>query len=514
MKRMTPYLAWIGIAFGSLALLLYIVIPQFPVWPMTFFILSVLNLATFAIVDRKNIRQAMNTRQAMYGMNAAVLVLVFTGILIFLNILAHRHKVRMDLTETGYYTLAPQTEKVLSNLTRPVKIMAFYQVDDPVKKEFVQIVDGFKQLSNQIEIEFIDPIQSPTLSNQYGLKTDRTVVLQSGPQQNKIENVTEESLLNGILSVTRDRQKTVYFIGGHGEKDIDDQEKAGFSKVREGLEKNNFKVSSLFLLQTESIPEDADLVVVAGPQKKLQDKERKALEAFLQRGGSVFLLLDPQYDAGLKDFLGRWGVALKDDIVVDPNSLNLAIPIVQRFVKHAITQDFTMPVIFPLVRSTSPIETQGLTVTSLAFTSDSSWSEVDYEGGKVEYDSAKDLKGNVPVAIVVTKPVAAAKESGSESEPPEKKPSSKESRLVVVGDSDFVANTTFSTYGNSDFFLNTASWLMEEEELISIRPHERKYSPLTLTRPQRNLVLVTGMVVLPMLTGVLGVRIWWKRRSL
>ncbi|MGP0628252.1 GldG family protein [Nitrospina sp. 32_T5] len=513
MKRTTPYLVWIGITFGFLALLLYIVIPQFPVWPMTFFILSALNLATFAILDRKNIRRAMNTRQAMYGMNAAVLILVFTGILIFLNILAHRHKARVDLTETGYYTLAPQTEKVLSGLNRPVKIMAFYQVDDPGKKEFVQLMDGFQQFSDQIEIEYIDPIQSPTLSNQYGLKTDRTVVLQSGPQQDKIENVTEESLLNGILSVTRDGQKKVYFIGGHGEKDIEDQDKAGFSKVREGLEKNNFKVASLFLLQTGSIPGDADLVVLPGPKKKLQEKELQALDAYLKRGGSVFLLLDPQYDAGLKDFLGRWGIALKDDIVVDPNSLNLAIPIVKRFVKHAITQDFTMPVIFPLVRSISPIETEGLTVTQLAFASDNSWSEVKYEGGNVEYDPGEDLKGNVPVAMVVTQPVLSAMESESDSTPPEKD-SSRESRLVVVGDSDFVANTTFSTYGNSDFFLNTASWLMEEEELISIRPHERKYSPLTLTRPQRNLVLVTGMVVLPMLTAVLGVRIWWKRRSL
>ncbi|CCQ90756.1 putative ABC-type uncharacterized transport system involved in gliding motility auxiliary component-like [Nitrospina gracilis 3/211] len=514
MKRTTPYLAWIGITFGFVALLLYIVIPQFPVWPMTFFILSALNLATFVIVDRKNIRKAMNTRQVMYGMNAAVLILVFTGILIFLNILAHRHKARVDLTETGYYTLAPQTEKVLSGLTRPVKIMAFYQVDDPVKKEFVQLVDGFRQLSDHIEIEFIDPIQSPTLSNQYGLKTDRTVVLQSGPQQDKIENVTEESLLNGILSVTRDGQKKVYFIGGHGEKDIEDQEKAGFSKVREGLEKNNFKVGSLFLLQTESIPEDADLVVLPGPKKKLQEKELQALETYLSRGGSVFLLLDPQFDAGLKDMLGRWGVALKDDIVVDPNSLNLAIPIVQRFVKHAITQDFTMPVIFPLVRSISPIETEGLTVTQLAFASDSSWSEVNYKGENVEYDPGEDLKGNVPVAVVVTKPDPGTKESGPDSSQPGKEPPAREPRLVVVGDSDFVANTTFSTYGNSDFFLNTASWLMEEEELISIRPHERKYSPLTLTRPQRNLVLVTGMVILPMLTAVLGVRIWWKRRSL
>jgi ABC-type uncharacterized transport system involved in gliding motility auxiliary subunit len=83
-----------------------------------------------------------------------------------------------------------------------------------------------------------------------------------------------------------------------------------------------------------------------------------------------------------------------------------------------------------------------------------------------------------------------------------------------VGDSDFASNQFFSLYGNSDFFLNTASWLAKEDNLISIRPRTRKWSPITLSDTQGNLISMLGIIVFPSLVLLTGFRVWWKRRSL
>lgn len=525
MSRTAPYVGWAGLVFGFVALLLYIVLPERPLWPMTFALLAALNLVTFAAVDRHNLKRALRTRQAMYGMNAAVLILVFAGILIFVNILAHRHKARFDVTETGYYTLAPQTGKITSSLPRPVKMTAFFQSDDPKKTEFQHLVDGYLGLTDQIELTYIDPDKNPAITKQYGVTTYGTVVLESGKQVHKVQNTTEENLTNGLLNVIRDKQKTVYFLEGHGERAIDDGEKEGFSETKEELEKSNFEVQKLMLLTTGRVPDDASLLIISGPQKALQPQEIEALEEYLNRGGSLLVLVDPQTDPGLTDFLARWGVALKDDIVLDPVSRLLggdsAAPVVSQYADHGITKDFTLPTIFPLLRSVTAIETEGLKTTEVLFTGENAWSEINFQSGKARYNPEEDLKGPLPVAVAVTKNLESGNGKSQQQDESEtdqqEKPSEqpvKKANLVVVGDSDFASNQYNQFSGNQDFFLNTASWLMEEEEMISIRPRERKASPLPLTKTQGSLVFIIGSVVLPLLTAVTGVRIWWKRRSL
>ncbi len=86
--------------------------------------------------------------------------------------------------------------------------------------------------------------------------------------------------------------------------------------------------------------------------------------------------------------------------------------------------------------------------------------------------------------------------------------------LVVVGDSDYATNNFFNLYGNGDFFLNIASWLLAEENLIAIRPKQRKSSPMPLTQDQGNFAFVVGVGVIPSLMMLAGFRVWWKRRSL
>ena len=102
-------------------------------------------------------------------------------------------------------------------------------------------------------------------------------------------------------------------------------------------------------------------------------------------------------------------------------------------------------------------------------------------------------------------------ESSADKNTPEK---SRQPTLLVIGDSDFANNTYFGFSGNGDLFLNAASWLTQNEQLISIRPRERKNNPLQLTRAEGSMIFLLGVIVFPAVVVLVGVRIWGRRRAL
>ena len=524
MKQLSPFAGWAALVFGVTALLTYLFLPEYALLTLIFVSIAGINAIFFFVVDRKQVIHALKTRTALYGMNATVVIFVFLGILIAINVLTFHHKFLWDLTESSVYTLSPQTQKIAQNLPRKVKITAFFQIGSPSREEFQQLVDGYKELTDQIEVELVDPDRRPAVVKQYGVTTFGTVVFESGKQETKVKQATEENLTNALLQVTRDQQKKIYFLSGHKEKNIEGKERNGYSQAKQALEQDHYKVESLLLLQTGKVPDDANALIINGPEKVLQELEIAAIESYLNQGGAVLLLLDPQQDAGLTAFLERWGIDIGDDLVIDPLAKlygsDYTTPIISQIADHPITRAIGQQTIYPMLRSVSAITTEGLETTQVLFSGPKSWAEKEYKSGKVSLDPGIDLQGPVSIAVVSSKEIKSANsaeqkpEASSDAKTSESPASAKKAHLVVVGDSDFASNQFFSLYGNGDFFLNTASWLAKEENLISIRPRTRKWSPIALTETQGSLTFLLGVLVFPGAVILMGLRVWWKRRSL
>ena len=147
-------------------------------------------------------------------------------------------------------------------------------------------------------------------------------------------------------------------------------------------------------------------------------------------------------------------------------------------------------------------------------TSNNSWGESDFESGTVNFDAESDLKGPVSVAVVASKLLDSEETHQKNKETQGHKKSQPKATLVVIGDSDFANNRYSNFSGNGDFFLNTVSWLAEEENLISIRPKKRKNTPIHLTRSWGSAIFVLGIFVFPGIVAGAGLRIWWRRRGL
>ena len=217
------------------------------------------------------------------------------------------------------------------------------------------------------------------------------------------------------------------------------------------------------------------------------------------------MLIDPKSSPRVENFLKKWGIELGKNIVIDPMSKlfggDFAAPVVNQYTAHEITSDFVLATIFPTIRSVREVPVSGITTTELLKTGVNSWAESDFGSGSVSYDEDKDTKGPISVSVISIKT------------PDENRPSLK-STLLVVGDADFANNRYTNFSGNGDFFLNAVSWLAEEEQLISIRPRERKNTPIQMTQSLGNTIFIMGIIIFPGLIAAIGVRIWWRRRRL
>jgi ABC-type uncharacterized transport system involved in gliding motility auxiliary subunit len=495
------------------------------------------------------------SRNARYGVAAAVMIVLALGVVVVANAIVLRHSPRWDFTENKRHSLSPQTIKVLRGLPVPVKATGFYRSDTPGPRR--QAEDLFKQYAAHSDGKFSyrleDPVRDPGLANAYGIDQFGQVVLERAvaggpPRREKINEADEERLTNALVKVTREGKRVVYVAKGHGEPEIGNTERGGFSQAKDRLERANYEVKELVLAREGKVPEDASVLLLPGPRTDLFPPELSALDAYLARGGRVLVMVNPFAAENLSRHLVRYGVSLAEDVVVETNlvsqisGLGPLVPYVDRYEPHAITRELRgLATLFPLVRSLEPGKepAKGLTVQVLARTSPQSWGETDrrvFEKGTASPDPA-EKRGPLAVAAAITvepgaivpaaapgaagtpgaatagegkaggaATPAAGDKSGEDGKAPAK------GRLVVVGTAMFATNQFLGLEGNPDFFLNAVSWLSEDEQLISVRARDTRQVPIVLTGAQGNAVFWLPVVVLPGLVLLGGVVAAVRRR--
>ncbi|MGH7278587.1 MAG: GldG family protein, partial [Candidatus Rokuibacteriota bacterium] len=319
----------------------------------------------------------------------------------------------------------------------------------------------------------------------------------------KVLDAEEEKLTNALSKLLRPGKRVVYVLQGHGGHELGNTERAGFSEAKAAMERSNYEVKPLVLAREGTIAADAALVILPGPRTDLFAPELDALDGYVGRGGKLLVMVNPFQNAGLKTYLAKYGFELANDLVVEPNPIGRLfgigpeVPIVQQYEPHPITRDMGgITTLFPLTRSLSAAKTppQGVTVQVLARTSAQSWGETNrqaLEQGQAQPD-AQDAKGPLAVAAVATRDKA---------------------RIVLYGTSALASNQFLNVQGNRDFFLNTVSWLADEENLIAIRPKETRQTPVFLTSLQAQAVFLLPVVVLPGIVVIGGIVAFFRRRS-
>jgi len=525
-NRILSLIGWLGTAMVFVAVAIRFGFPAKDQYAYYLAWAGLVCVLAYTLGQWREIAKVFSRRQARYGTLAGVSILVVLGILFAINYIGAKQKKRWDLTSNKQFSLSDQTRNVLSKLDAPLQIIAF-----PMETETQRYEDRLKeyqQASKQITTEFVDPDKKPAIARQHQVTQYNTIVFNYKGRTERVTSDSEQDITNAIIKVVSGQQRKVYFTQGHGEHDTTSAERDGYNGVTAALGKENYTVDKLVLAQAGSVPDDASVVVVAGPRTDFFPPEVDAVKKYLAKGGKLLLELDPPDRpdspplSNLIALAHDWGVDVGNDIVVDVSGMGRligaseAVPVAAPpYPSHAITQRFNLLTAYPLARSASVVSggVNGHTAQPIVETGPRSWAETDLKGvlssKPVEYNEGQDKKGPVTIAAAVTGTVT---DSGAKPADGDKDAPKPEARVVVFGDSDYASNSALGIQGNRDLFLNTIGWLSQQENLISIRPKEPDDRRITMTAAQQTNLNILSVLIIPACIFGAGVYTWWRRR--
>ena len=506
-----------------------------------FLLLGIASLAAFVVLRRREVLDFFVSRQARYGTNVGLSVLLVIGIAAIVNVIvAQRFDKEADWTADKIFTLSDQTKKILQGLDQEIKVLAFFSVDptdERLERSYrlaKDLLRKYDRETDKLQIEFVDPVADARRFQEYNLQFEGTTVFELGSKRELVTTIDEQKFTSAILKVVRDEAKKIYILIGHEGRDIYDYDQTGYSDARKELEKQNYKVDTLSLTTQPEIPADCAALILLGPKASLMAHEVDAISRYLDRNGKLFLMLDSSMTSakdphqGLVGLMDKWGVRVANDLVLDRfrpaffvyGGTRPEAPYVDNFEFHQITQYVHRQGTFHLARSVTPKPGAGknLSVKSLAKTTDEisgSWGETKRKDNGTfdadpSYTEGEDTPAPVSLAVAIQLEESESTTAGDQSAEELKE---SKTRIVVVGDSDFATNFFFQGTGGGDFFLNALNWLTLEEDLIAIRPVDPTERSLrAMTPSEAAFVQMAAIFLMPLLIFMIGVGVWWRRR--
>jgi ABC-type uncharacterized transport system involved in gliding motility auxiliary subunit len=462
------------------------------------------------------VREVVTSRTARYGSNALVMSVAFIAIIGVLNFMGQRYHVRYDATANKSFTLSEQTIQVLQNLKEPIQAIGFYTTDNiQTQQDVSNRLREYSRVTDKLTYRFVDPFAEPQVANDYKVQVDGTVVFERGKRRENVFAADEQSFTNAILKVSQDQQPAIYFTTGHGEHSPDETGNDGYNLMKTAIEAENYKVGVLDLKTlTSTLPSDISALVIAGPKQPLDAAEVKYVKDYLDKNGRVLIMVDPQIESGLDGLLKEWGLAFRNDTVIDPKFGffgQAQVPVINTYKSHPVTQDLAgQSSFFQGVRSIQALTNaqSSRSPTALFATSDASWGETDFASVKAQNpkQDANDTKGPLDLAYAV-------EDKGDNP-----------ARLVVIGNSNFVTNGTLNARvnvggqqqrvqsGNGLLFGNMLHWLAGQETLIAIPAKPTDSHPVVLTGEQTAFVFWSSFLLIPLAILIVGALVWWRRR--
>jgi ABC-type uncharacterized transport system involved in gliding motility auxiliary subunit len=377
-----------------------------------------------------------------------------------------------------------------------------------------------------VSVDYVDPDTKPVIAKEYEIQQYGTVVVEYMGRRERVTSDAEQEITNGLIKAMSDKQRKVYFLQGHGEKEPNRTERDGYSALSGMLRRDNYMVERLVLAQQKDVPDDATVVVIAGPTTDVLPQEAEALKRYLAKAGKLMVLLEPPLGnqpaslPNLDAIVKEWGITVGNNLIVDVSGAtnDPSMAVAATYPLHAITEQFATLTIYPSARTVEPVSggVNGRTPTTIVETSRASWAESNLASLKtgVQMDAeGGDKAGPLSVAVAVSAPAdGAATPAATDAKTGSTDTAKPETRVVVFGDSEFAENAYAGVPGNPNLFANAINWLAQQEGLIAIRPTEAADRRVTMTPGQQWIAFLTSILLLPGAVLAVGVFTWWRRR--
>lgn len=465
-----------------------------------------LGLLFFAIArDWRLMFEFFTLKTTKHGMNMGAMILTVLVLLIAVNFLAVTKEKKWDWTSEGLNSLSEQSVSAVGNLKTDTELILLYkksETDETTRRQIADLAQLYMGVSPRLKFLAYNALERPDLAQKYDYTTGPfgLYLVQGGDRHMKVDQATEEELTRTLLRFAREKSKVVYFVQGHGEHDITLQGPESISQFKKDLDLS-YEVKALELFKNPKVPDDAELVVIAGPRQGYLATETDALRAYAKRGGRLLIAIDPDAKHGLSALTKTFGIEYQNNYVLDPRAM---IPGAGNIA--ALGNEFSTS-----AEATKPLRS-GFTVFLIAsslkkapdapkdFMLDEIVRSDEVPLATDELSSSAKVRSPGPHALGI---LSRGKLVGAE----------KDFEVIVYGDSDFLRDNLYRNNLNRDLAMNSVASLAKDSDLVSIRPKTPKGTQLSMTRTQLMIVLFGFLLPVPILMFFTSGLLWWRRKS-
>lgn len=451
--------------------------------------------------------QVTHKSRLILRIQSAIFFILFAAIIGCLGWLSHQYNFRSDWSYNARNSLSEETLALLKEIDSPINIRS-YQPQHPLyEKHAKEIFSLYQRNTPLINFTLVDLNLEIDLAKADGITSEGQSTIKMNDKTEIINDLSEQSITNAILRLHRKNDAVLYFLTGHGERDISSRESIGYLALKTQLEEIGVKTKNINLLTDNLDDKTNNTLIIAAPEHELLEGEIKKILAFIDNGGNLLWLQDPSPRKELKAIADHLQVDFFKGVVID-NDKNLretlgishpAIIAILSYKLHPITEKMNYFTLFITAAAIKPQQNSAWKHTSLLLTQEESWTDTSGFLLDVKYDADKgDVKGPHSIGLALEKKTSDTNNN---------------QRVVIIGDSDFIANNNLGQGANLKFIINTINWLTEDDDLISILPRKAPDTQLDLSETDRAIISLTFLIALPVLFAALGFYIWLRRQK-
>ncbi len=442
-----------------------------------------------------------------------LLFLIATGLIAWLST---QYTARFDWTYGRQHTLSDASRKVLDLVEGKARILAFVREGNELRKPVRDMVERYNVYRPVLEVEFVNPDTNPDRVRELGIRVDGEAVVEYQGRSEKLSEVDEASLTSALQRLEAPEKRRIVFLQGHGERSPEGREAHDYKQFVDEVAKKGISSGVVNLALAGKIPEETDVLVIAGPKSAVLPGEMRQIEAFIQKGGSLLWMLEPGDLHGLVGLSNLLEFDVLPGIIVDASTQLLGIDdptfaLVVDYPPQLITQGLQQMTMFPTSvalrnKGEGQFEKEPLLVTL-----ERSWTELGAIKDKVSFEKEKgETHGPLELGFAMTRPTSVDSSS--------KKPEGgtdrlKDQRIVVIGDGDFLSNHYLGNGGNLELGVRIVQWLTRADSMIQIPKVKVPDRKIDLSSLQSASIAVIFLILLPVLLLGTGAWIWYRRRN-
>ena len=431
-----------------------------------------------------------------------IFVVLLIALIALLAFFMQEYRTERDITQNARNTLSQPTREVLAKLAGPVKVTVFAARQDTrgdLRKMIGDFLSPYQRAKPDLSVSFVDPREEPKLAQAAGIRVPGESMIEYNQKSERLTDYNEQSFANALMRLLRSGERLIMALDGHGERRLNGVANHDLGEFGKQLAAKGFKTGSLNLALAQEVPANASALLIASPQVDLQPAEVQKIRQYVNKGGNLLWLIDPEPLRGLQPVAEQLGLVLGPGTVVDPTLQPRNGPPVfasaTEYARHPIFGDFHLNTIFPYARQIGANENKEWRITRLIQVAPRGWVEMGKLDAKIVFDKARDLPGPINIAVALERSI-----------------NDRTQRVLAIGNGGFLSNASLGLGGNLDLGINIFNWLAGDDTLIAIQPRPALDNQLELGRGAQYLILFGFLIFAPLAFISTGVIVWWRRR--